>query len=44
MMDTVYNNRMINWFAWKYLCELKDSGGMRFKNLKAFNLSMVDKK
>lgn len=33
----------IKWMAWNRLCEVKEGGGLGFKNLREFNIAMLAK-
>ncbi|XP_057739674.1 uncharacterized mitochondrial protein AtMg00310-like [Arachis stenosperma] len=38
------NERKLQWIKWDTVCRNKDQGGLGFKDLKAFNLAMLEKK
>ena len=37
------DEKKIHWIKWSKLCNLKDRGGMGFKDIHAFNLAMLAK-
>lgn len=38
-----HGKRGIHWCQWKYLCRPKEEGGLGFRNLAQFNISLLAK-
>lgn len=37
------SNRGIKWMSWERMCKVKEDGGLGFKKLRHFNISMLAK-